>query len=234
MKLFNIKFACGLVRDLFRVPVLLFLSGIVLSRSLNAAQIFVLGTSGISPQLMVTNSVFSDVSIENGILISYSPTDSHITCNPFVDDWNAVQNGTLHCDLTVVSDVTNSVSVLFGSCNDPALSVFCADDWQIMPAGVFPRRMRTIGGSNLSTNRIEFVLRIPNEKTQGKLHAKASVNLGVLSAREDLALTSLNWRYPSQLPENWQTVTFQLAGDNARVLDCKMKYRPDESVLMFR
>ena len=80
------------------------------------------GTSLTGP--VTTNSVLADISLEDGLAVSYSQTDSQISLAPFDDDWAAVDEGTLVGDLTVVSGASNIVSVLFGDADDP----FSADN----------------------------------------------------------------------------------------------------------
>ena len=66
------------------------------------------GTSLNGP--ITTNSVLADISLEDGVAVSCSQTDSQISLAPFDDDWAAVDEGTLFGDLTVVSGGEDSRS----------------------------------------------------------------------------------------------------------------------------
>ena len=66
------------------------------------------GTSLNGP--IATNSVLTDISLEDGMAVSCSQTDSQISLAPFDEDWAAVDEGTLVGDLTVVSGASNIVS----------------------------------------------------------------------------------------------------------------------------
>lgn len=206
---------------------------LTLPERLLAAEVVLLGSSDAG--VFETNSVVADVSIENGIALSSSATDSHISFTPFSEAWHSVESGTLLCDLAVVSDASNQVSVLFGDYCDPALTVVSGSDWQILPAGVLPQ-IQTPEGSECgpATNRLEFVMRVSELTKNGKIAAKTAVNSGAPSGREDLSLTSLNWHSEAQLPENWRTITLQLAGSEARILRFRIKYRPDELRVIVR
>ena len=72
---------------------------------------------------ITTNSVLTDVSLEDGVAVSCSQTDSQISLAPFNDDWAVVDEGTLLGDITVVSGASNLVSVLFGDVADPAFTI---------------------------------------------------------------------------------------------------------------
>lgn len=204
-----------------------------LTEQLNAAEVVLLGMSESAPEVMVTNSVLSDISLENGMAVSLSKTDSHISFTPFSSSWSSVENGTLLCDLSVVSDASNTVSVSFGDYNDPSLTVVSAQDWQILRAGTLPHIAET-AECVTSTNHLEFVLRISESDQNGKLTARTSVNSSSFTDRPDLSFSSLNWHFESQLPENWQSITLQLAGSSARILRFRIKYRPDGSMVIFR
>ena len=131
------------------------------------------GTSLTGP--VTTNSVLADISLEDGLAVSYSQTDSQISLAPFDDDWAAVDEGTLVGDLTVVSGASNIVSVLFGDADDPAFTIESDGQWTILPSGQFASHLDTALSLPIQTNRLSFVLRTPHG--QPHITARTSTNM---------------------------------------------------------
>ena len=185
------------------------------------------GTSLTGP--VTTNSVLSDISLEDGVAVSFSQTDSQISLSPFDEDWAAIDDGTLFGDLTVVSGVSNTVSVLFGDADDPAFTIESDGLWTILPAGEFVPRSSDLPPCPVQTNRVEFVMRTPHGCPI--ISAKASI-FGGMSTN----LLSKTWssRLPIHRPENWQSITLGLAGPKAKIIDFRIKWRPDGTQLIMR
>lgn len=215
-----------------RVPIALALAVGMAGTGL-AASIVVAGAGG-EARAWTTNSLVANVDVADGILISRSRADSQLAARPFSSDWTDVEAGTLFCALTVAVAPGGSASVLFGDTADPALSVDCDADWRVASAGMFLPPWVS-GGMATQTNRLEFLLRVDEAHGQGALAwARASRNGDAWINRTDIAPANLNWRLPLHLPGNWRSVTVRLAGAGAELLELRLKYRPDASVLQVR
>ena len=196
---------------------------LLLAAACPAATVTVVG--GAAPASVQTNSVFASVDFGDGFFASVSATDSQLSLSPFPADWAAMREGTFLCDMTAVSDASNTVSVLFGDCADPALSVTCALDWSLLAPGAFPAETTADDGA-VRTNRLALTLRI--QDAQGNVRVSATDGAG--AARE----TQFRWPSPAFFPENWPSVTVWLAGPEAKLLSLRLKYRPDPSLLIMR
>ena len=178
---------------------------------------------------MTTNSIYTDISLEDGVAVSFSQTDSQVSLAPFGDDWATIEDGTLMGDLTVVSGVSNIVSVLFGDADDPAFTIESDGRWTILPAGEFVPRSSNLPSCPVQTNRLEFVMRIPHGCP--KISARTSIFGGIPT---NLPPKTWSWELPIQRPENWQSITLGLAGPKARIIDFRIKWRPDGTQLIMR
>lgn len=196
---------------------------LLLAATCPAATVAVVG--GAAPASVQTNSVFASVDFGDGFFASTSAADSQLSLSPFPADWAAVREGTFLCDMTAVSGASNTVSVLFGDCADPALSVTCARDWSLLTPGTFPAEALADDGA-VRTNRLSLTLRILD--AQGNVRVSATDGTGVV--RE----TRFRWPSPAFFPENWPSVTVWLAGPEAKLLSLRLKYRPDPSLLIMR
>ena len=178
---------------------------------------------------VTTNSVFSDISLEDGVAVSFSQTDSQISLAPFDEDWAAVDEGTLVGDLTVVSGASNIVSVLFGDADDPAFTIESDGQWTILPSGQFASHLDTALSLPIQTNRLSFVLRTPH----GQPHfvARTSANA---TAYTDLPPITWRWDISAHHPSNWQSISLLLAGPEAKILGLRLKWRPDGTQLILR
>ena len=121
---------------------LFLLCSLLLASVCHGARIALLNGTSING-LITTNSVLADISLEDGVAVSCSQTDSQITLAPFDEDWAAVDEGTLLGDLTVVSGASKIVSVLFGDADDPAFTIESDGQWTILPSGQFASHMDT-------------------------------------------------------------------------------------------
>ena len=196
---------------------------LLLAAACPAATVVVAG--GTAPASVQTNSVFASVDFEDGFFASTSETDSQLALSPFPADWQNVREGTLLCEMAVVSGASNTVTVLFGDCADPALSVTFADGWRLVAPGTFPAEMPLADGA-IRTNRLALALRTLD--AQGNVHVGATDGAG--TARE----TRFKWPSAAYLPENWPSATVWLAGAEAKLLSLRLKYRPDPSLLIMR
>ena len=178
---------------------------------------------------IATNSVLSDFSLEDGVAVSFSQADSQISLSPFDDDWASIDDGTLFGDLTVVSGASNNVSVLFGDAADPAFTIESNGYWTILPSGQLAPHLNDPLSLPVQTNRLSFVMRIPHG--QPCLEARASANGSVPTS---LSTVTWCWDNLAHHPENWQTLSLQLAGPDAQILDLHLKWRPDGTQLILR
>ena len=185
------------------------------------------GTSLTGP--VTTNSVLADISLEDGLAVSYSQTDSQISLAPFDDDWAAVDEGSLFGDLTVVSGTSNIVSVLFGDADDPAFTIESDGHWTILPSGQFASYLGEAQSFSIQTNRLSFVLRTPHGQphftARTSANATAYTNLPPRTWRRDI---------PAHHPSNWQSISLLLAGPEAKILGLRLKWRPDGTQLILR
>ncbi len=194
----------------------------------HGARVTLLGGTSLTG-LVTTNSVLADISLEDGVAVSFSPTDSQISLSPFDDDWASIDDGTIFGDLTIVSGASNIVSVLFGDVDDPAFTIESNGEWTILPSGQLAPLKNVPPQLPVQTNRLSFVMRIPHG--QPCLEARASANGSVPTS-----LSTVTWRWdnPTHYPENWQTISFQLAGPEAKILDLRLKWRPEGTQLILR
>ena len=178
---------------------------------------------------IATNSVLTDISLEDGMAVSCSQTDSQISLAPFDEDWAAVDEGTLVGDLTVVSGASNIVSVLFGDADDPAFTIESDGQWTILPSGQFASHLDTALSLPIQTNRLSFVLRTPHG--QPHITARTSANA---TAYTNLPPRTWRWDIPAHHPSNWQSISLLLAGPEAKILGLRLKWRPDGTQLILR
>ena len=178
---------------------------------------------------IATNSVLTDISLEDGVAVSCSQTDSQISLSPFDEDWAAIDDGTLLGDLTVVSGVSNVVSVLLGDADDPAFTIESDGRWTILPSGQFASYLGEAQSFSIQTNRLSFVLRTPH----GQPHfvARTSANA---TAYTDLPPITWRWDISAHYPSNWQRISLLLAGPEAKILGLRLKWRPDGTQLILR
>ena len=178
---------------------------------------------------IATNSVLTDISLEDGMAVSCSQTDSQISLAPFDEDWAAVDEGTLVGDLTVVSGASNIVSVLFGDADDPAFTIESDGQWTILPSGQFASHLDTALSLPIQTNRLSFVLRAPHG--QPHFAGRASTNA---AAYTNLPPITWRWDISAHHPSNWQSISLLLAGPEAKLLGLRLKWRPDGTQLILR
>ena len=178
---------------------------------------------------VTTNSICADFSLDDGVAASFSQTDSQVSLAPFGDDWAAIDDGTLMGDLTVVSGASNTVSVLFGDADDPAFTLESDGCWTILPADEFVPRCSDLPPCPVQTNRLEFVMRTPHGCPI--ICGKASIFGGMPT---NLPPKTWSWELPTHRPENWQSITLGLAGPKSRIIDFRIKLRPDGTQLIMR
>ena len=178
---------------------------------------------------ITTNSVLTDVSLEDGVAVSCSQTDSQISLAPFNDDWAVVDEGTLLGDLTVVSGASNIVSVLFGDADNPAFTIESNGQWTILPSGQFSSHLVEALSLSVQTNRLSFVLRTPHGQPHFMAHA--STNVG---AYTDLPPITWRWDISAHHPSNWQSISLLLAGPETKILGLRLNWRQDGTQLILR
>ena len=201
---------------------------LLLASVYHGARVTLLGC--VSPSAPITtNSVMTDISLEDGVAASFSQTDSQVSLAPFGDDWAAIDDGTLMGDLTVVSGASNTVFVLFGNADDPAFTIESDGRWTILPAGEFVPRSSDLPPCPVQTNRLEFVMRTPHGCPI--ICGKASIFGGMPT---NLPPKTWSWALPIYRPDNWQSITLGLAGPKARIIDFRIKWRPDGTQLIMR
>ncbi len=175
-----------------------------------------------------TNSLRANISLEDGVAVSFSQTDSQISLSPFGDDWAAIGEGTLLGDLTVVSGSSNLVSVLFGDADDPALAIESAGRWAVLPPGAFAPAQTASCFSPVQTNRLTFVLRTTGERARIDTRSFSSCSTA------DLPPAAWHWSSSAHHPDHWQTLSLVLAGPEARILDLRLKWRPEGTLFFLR
>ena len=183
------------------------------------------GSTSFLDGAIATNSIFHNATIEEGVVISLSSTDTHLTFTPSADIVDFAP-GTFVLSVSTVADCSNTVSVLFGDCADPALTVECDGGWRIHP----PRSFRDLGDAPtttaLSTNTLSFSLRLSR---QGNARvAKCSALRDELpTALAPTALPSAFRWDDRHLPQNWNGVAVLIAGPRARLLNLAARYYRD-------
>jgi hypothetical protein len=207
---------------------LFLLCSLLLASVCHGARIALLNGTSINGPI-ATNSVLTDINLEDGLAVSYSQTDSQISLAPFDDDWAAVDEGTLVGDLTVVSGASNIVSVLFGDADDPAFTIESDGQWTILPSGQFASHMDTDPSLPIQTNLLSFVLRTPHG--QPHITVRTSTNAG---SYIDLPPITWHWNISAYHPSNWQSISLLLAGPEAKILGLRLKWRPDGTQLILR
>ena len=212
-------------RNYFQVFILCFL---LLASVCHGARVMLMSGTSLNGQI-ATNSVLADISLEDGVAVSCSQTDSQITLASFDENWAAVDEGTLLGDLTVVSGASNLVSVLFGDVADPAFTIESDGQWTILPPGQFASHLDTALSLPIQTNRLSFALRTPHE--QPHITVRTSTNAG---AYTDLPPITWRWDISAHHPSNWQSISLLLAGPEAKILGLRLKWRPDGTQFILR
>ena len=175
---------------------------------------------------VATNSIFSDATIEDGVVVSHSATDTHLSLTPpsTIEDFAP---GTLVLSVTAVADCSNVVSVLFGDCADPALAVECDGDWRVRP----PRSFRDLGdaptATALSTNTLSISLRL-SRRGDVRVARHLATRDGLPAALAPAALpATFRWNEEPHLPQNWNGVAVLVAGPQARLLNLSARHCRD-------
>ena len=205
-----------------------FIVYILVASVCHGARVTLLGGTSLTG-LVATNSVLADINLEDGVAVSFSQTDSQISLSPFDNDWATIDDGTLFGELTVVSGASNIVSVLFGDVDDPAFTIESNGDWTILPPGRFAPHLNDPLPLSVQTNRLSFVMRIPHGQPHLEARARAD---GLVSS--NLPTATWHWDSPAHYPENWQALSLQLTGHEAKILDFRLKWRPDGTQLILR
>ena len=204
--------------------------GLFLAVACHAAKLSVFG-NGAAYFPAATNSIVADVSFEDGFALSLSAADSQLSLNPFDDNWAAVSNGTLFCEMTTVSGASNTISVLFGDHDNPAMTIAISDKVEVIPPGTFPAVRSDAPCGAVATNMVSLILHVLRDQKRAWAETWISVNgrarIGPENARFD-------WPDASLYPEAWEEVSIWLAGSEAALLDLRLKWRPDGTMMIFR
>ena len=206
-------------------------AALAFATSLEGASLTIAGSADVQPQFS-TNSVFSDFSLEDGIIFSHSAVDSHITIETprQIHDFAP---GVLACSITTASGASNTVSVLFGDPSNPALTAECDGVWHILPPHRFAAYDDVPPALAVSTNRLDFSFRLGATGLVSDFTARSSS--GIVDVHP--ALTSaqgFRWADSSCLPQHWASVTVLIAGPEAALLDLTLRYTRDRAVMEVR
>ena len=183
------------------------------------------GSSPFLDGAIATNSIFCDATIEDGVVVSHSATDTHLSLTPpsAIEDFAP---GMLVLSVTAIADCSNVVSVLFGDCADPALTVECDGGWRIRP----PRNFRDLGdaptATALSTNTLSFSLRL-SRQGNARVAKCSALRDGQPAALAPAALPTTFRLDDGHLPQNWDGVAVLIAGPRARLLNLAARYYRD-------
>lgn len=204
--------------------------GLFLAVVCHAAKLTVFG-NGAAYFPAATNSIVADVSFEDGFALSLSAADSQLSLNPFDDNWAAVSNGTLFCEITTVSGASNTISVLFGDHGNPALTIAASDKVEVVPAGAFPAIRADAPCGATATNRVSLVLHVLRGQKRAWTETWTSTNGGERSGPKT---ARFDWPDSALYPEAWEEFSIWLAGPEAALLDLRLKWRPDGTMMIFR
>jgi hypothetical protein len=182
----------------------------------------------------VTNSVqcAAVLSEVDHSVASTSAVDTCLSLLPAWGAWRDVPDGSLDVWVEVVGDSSNAVSVLLGDMNAPSLTIGCARDWSVVPAGALPADEPAIPRFGVSTNRLHLVLRTGSVLGSGSAFVETQVPGGSWTARPDLALAEFGWLGAAQTVQNWSRVGVWTAGPQAALTELRLRWRVDGTVII--
>lgn len=179
-----------------------------------------------------TNSVFADVTIEDDVVVSHSSADTHISFSPPVSVRDFLP-GTMTIAMSAVASCSNSVGVLFGDCDAPALSVECDGEWHILPPGVLRDSSEPPGSRDVATNRIDVSLRVSATGKVSFLCVKTATGDSPLAVAAGITPPDFSWG-GANLPQSWQGFSIRIAGPSARLLGLSLRYSRDSTGMLVR
>ncbi len=184
---------------------------------------------------VVTNSVLSAANFRSdGSIVSTSVVD---TCLAIIPDWSAwqlVPDGALDVWVDAVADGSNTVTVLLGHDETPALTLACATDWTVLPGGDFPTNALYAASDGPSTNRIHLLLRTLAVRGGGQALVRTQAEGAGWVDRDDLQLNDLRWIGVQQVPRAWSRVGICLSGPQAQLLVVRLRWRADGTLMLLR
>ena len=184
---------------------------------------------------VVTNSVQSVADFRtDGSIVSTSVVD---TCLAVIPDWSAwqqVPDGALDVWVDVVADGSNTVTVLLGHDETPALTLSCATDWAVLAGGDFPTNALYAASDGPCTNRIHLLLRTLAVRGGGQALVRTQAEDARWVGRNDLQLNDLQWIAPQQSPRAWSRVGICLSGPQAQLLVVRLRWRADGTLMLLR
>ncbi len=175
---------------------------------------------------VVTNSVGSAATIEEGIVVSSSGVDSHLAIAP-IPDIAGFAPGTLVCDISAVAGRSNTVEILFGDYADPALTVACDGEWRVRPPHAFRRLDDAPSSFDAATNVLSFSLRLSRHGDVKMLSARATRDSLPAALAPTAIPPAFRWDDGAHLPQNWKGVSVLMAGPEARLLGLSFRYFRD-------
>ena len=89
------------------------------------------GSTSFLDGAIATNSIFHNATIEEGVVISLSSTDTHLTFTPLADIADFAPD-MLVLSVMDIADCSNVISVLFGDCGYATATVLVASGTTIL------------------------------------------------------------------------------------------------------
>lgn len=201
--------------------------------SLFARNMPLVGAYSVLSQCMATtNSIFADATIEDGIIVSHSSTDTQISLSPPASIRDFLP-GTMTIAMSAITSCSNSVGVLFGDCDAPALTVECDGEWHILPNGVLRNLSEPQGAATVATNRMEATLRVSAAGKVSFASVKAASGDAPLAVVSGIAQPGFMWN-GANLPQSWQGFSVRVAGQSAQLLELSLCYSRDGTGLLAR
>lgn len=184
---------------------------------------------------VITNSVRSATDFcADGSVTSTSVIDSCLAIIPDWSVWQRVPDGTLDVWVDVVADGSNTVTVLLGDDETPALTLSCATDWAVLAGGDFPTNAQHTASVKPATNGIHVLLRTLDVPGGGRAWVRTQAEGADWVDRKDLQLNDLRWGSPQQLPRAWSRVGICLSGPQAQLLVVRLRWRADGTLMLLR
>lgn len=184
---------------------------------------------------VVTNSVRSAADFRSdGSIVSTCVVD---TCLAMIPDWSAwhkVPDGALDVWVDSVTDGSNTVTVLLGHEETPALTLVCATDWTVLAGGDFPTNILHGAPTSPATNRIHLLLRTLDVPGGGQALVRTQAEGAEWADRADLQPADLRWISARQFPSVWSRVGICLSGPQAQLLAVRLRWRADGTLLYLR
>lgn len=186
--------------------------------------------------IILTNSVTCDAILAGNehTLLAASEANSELAMLPDWGAWPDLPDARLDVWIEVVADGSNVVSVLLGNLEAPALSLSCAEDWSIQPAGTARFEPPSPTAFGISTQSIHLVVYPGSRLGHGVSFAETRHNMDSWIVRPDLTLTAFGWLQPEQAVPNWSQVGVSLAGTEAALRSLRLHWAPDATIMILK